>query len=143
MANVLELAKAHAFKAAEADPARAAAVEEKKRWMDAKAGEIYAVIQPLASQFVMYQGKECRIQVSRRTDRAELCIMEREQYQAKDGEIRTRDSFKQLAKAMGCGVAAGYLWQMAGGPPKQFAQIDDLVAHVAAEIGPMLLVERE
>ena len=143
MTDVLTLAKQHAFKAAEIDPARAAAIADKQRWMDEKAAHVYAAIQPLASQLVMYQGKECRLQVSRRPDRVELCIMEREQYKAKDGEIRTRDTLKQVSKAMGCGIQTGYLWQMAGGPEKKFAQIDDLVAHVAAEIGPMLLIERE
>lgn len=140
MADLLELARQHANKAIELDPERAKLVAEKRRWLDAKAGEVYAALQPLAGEIVTYNGKEARLQVSRRGDRAELCIMEREMFKARDGEMRHRDTSNQLAKCMGCGITGGYRW--AGlGAESDFAQLDDLVKHVAAEIGPLLKLE--
>lgn len=141
--DVLTLAREHAFKAAEADPERVAALEAKRQWLDAKAGQVYAAIQPLAGQLVSYQGKQCRLQVSRRGDRAELSLIERVQFQTGEGEIRMKDGTKQIAKAMGCGVHDGYLWAPFNGAEKRVAQIEDLVKHVAGEVGPLLLVEKE
>lgn len=139
--NILEQALEHARKVAEVDPDRQAAIEAKRKMMDEKAREVYQLVAPLSGQLARYKGQDARVHVSLRPDRVQVILTARESQQRKDGSIQLVDTPNQIAKVEACGFSGGYTVRNLGGAEKSFAQIVDVVAFVAAEIGPLLLVE--
>lgn len=141
MTDVLSLALEHAKAYADADPERRRLAAERRKQVDERASEIYAALEPLASKPVRWNGKDGRLQIALFNGKVTLSVMERERYQAKDASIRLRDSRALLVRAAASVTPDGVMFSEFGGASKGFAQIGDLVKHVAAIVGPMLVVE--
>lgn len=139
--DVLEIAKKRAEAVAGQDPLRSEAVEAKRKLLDAKAGELYAMAAPLASKPVLFQGKEGRLHISRRPDQLEIAITAREHAQVRDGAILLVDTRERIGYAKACGTSQGWLVQDFGGLTHEFAQIDDAKTFVGNMVGAILKLE--
>ncbi len=138
--NILEQARQHAT----------ATTPTKSNGFRIKAASLlYEAIKPLSGQIATYKGSEVRVNVSRQLEEVILTFFAREQKHTNPGhygngraiepEVIMRDTSRAVATAAASGIGEdGYTFSDFSNLQKSFGNLQDLVTHVAAYIGPML-----